>query len=327
MDEMESFVEEMEEQEVTNFLLHEQLQKLLSLLEVHIQKRTLSLKNKHLEIQEDMKKLRKDKEILEEDKAKFQEEINCTRKILEEEKKKMESVYQFQGSKIKLDVGGFHFTTSKSTLTNLSNTMLSSMFSGRFSLKTDEDGSYFIDRDGTHFRYILNFLRDGTIQLPTTDKEIQELIQEAQYYGINDLIQFINKEVEGNCVSSNWKVFYNDETIFVQCTHSAVKICVAGTSNGWFNYWDTREIRYYVYSSGQLEEEIHQKLPELPKLELDLKRFNSVLKRGDWSLSFNSETIIIDHSRVRCGNTITIHAKFFTFTDNDGNCKCLYKLE
>jgi hypothetical protein len=34
------------------------------------------------------------------------------------------------------------------------------MFSGRFELKKDSDGRCFIDRDGTHFKYILNYLRD-----------------------------------------------------------------------------------------------------------------------------------------------------------------------
>jgi hypothetical protein len=34
------------------------------------------------------------------------------------------------------------------------------MFSGRFALAPDAaDGSYFLDRDGTHFRHVLNFLR------------------------------------------------------------------------------------------------------------------------------------------------------------------------
>jgi hypothetical protein len=38
------------------------------------------------------------------------------------------------------------------------------MFSGRHQLKTESDGSHFIDRDGTHFRYILNYLRDGCLK-------------------------------------------------------------------------------------------------------------------------------------------------------------------
>ena len=48
--------------------------------------------------------------------------------------------------------------------------MLAVMFSGRHQLKRESDGSYFIDRDGTHFRYILNYLRDGGFKpgtLPT----------------------------------------------------------------------------------------------------------------------------------------------------------------
>jgi len=34
--------------------------------------------------------------------------------------------------------------------------VLASMFSGRHALKTDADGSYFIDTDGRHFRHVLN---------------------------------------------------------------------------------------------------------------------------------------------------------------------------
>ncbi len=62
---------------------------------------------------------------------------------------------------IKLDVGGHLYTTSILTLTKDPDSMLAVMFSGRHSLVQEQDGSYFLDRDGTHFRYILNFLRDG----------------------------------------------------------------------------------------------------------------------------------------------------------------------
>lgn len=33
--------------------------------------------------------------------------------------------------------------------------MLAAMFSGRYPVPKDQDGYVFIDRDGTHFRYIL----------------------------------------------------------------------------------------------------------------------------------------------------------------------------
>ena len=62
------------------------------------------------------------------------------------------------GSTVKLNVGGQYFTTSLQTLTKDTGSMLHAMFSGRFDTKPAEDGSYFIDRDGTHFRYILNYV-------------------------------------------------------------------------------------------------------------------------------------------------------------------------
>ena len=61
-------------------------------------------------------------------------------------------------STIKLNVGGQYFTTSLQTLTKDKGSMLHAMFSGRFDSKPAEDGSYFIDRDGSHFRYILNYV-------------------------------------------------------------------------------------------------------------------------------------------------------------------------
>ena len=64
---------------------------------------------------------------------------------------------------IDLNVGGIHYLTSLSTLTSSPDSYFGVMFSGRHDLKAMQckDGSYFIDRDETHFRHILNFLRDG----------------------------------------------------------------------------------------------------------------------------------------------------------------------
>jgi len=69
---------------------------------------------------------------------------------------------------IPLNVGGYSFVTTLSTLTKDKDSMLAAMFSGRHELDTDSEGRYFIDRDGTYFKYILNYLRDRK-QLPSAD--------------------------------------------------------------------------------------------------------------------------------------------------------------
>ena len=66
--------------------------------------------------------------------------------------------------------------------------MLHAMFSGRFDSKPAEDGSYFIDRDGTHFRYILNYLRTGQLVVPEDKIVRRELLTEAEFYQVQGII-------------------------------------------------------------------------------------------------------------------------------------------
>lgn len=73
---------------------------------------------------------------------------------------------------IPLNVGGYSFVTTLSTLTKDKDSMLAAMFSGRHELDTDSEGRYFIDRDGTYFKYILNYLRDRK-QLPSAELALE----------------------------------------------------------------------------------------------------------------------------------------------------------
>ena len=66
--------------------------------------------------------------------------------------------------------------------------MLHAMFSGRFDTKPSEDGSYFIDRDGTHFRYILNYLRTGQLIMPQDRTVCREILAEAEFYQVEGII-------------------------------------------------------------------------------------------------------------------------------------------
>ena len=63
-------------------------------------------------------------------------------------------------SVIHLNVGGHKFDTTVATMTRFPDSMLGAMFSGRHQLPKDKDGYFFIDQDGTHFRHIINFLRN-----------------------------------------------------------------------------------------------------------------------------------------------------------------------
>ena len=66
------------------------------------------------------------------------------------------------------------------------------MFSGQYELKREADGSYFLDRDGTHFRHILNYLRDDSLDystLPNESKALRELMREAKYYQLTDMVR------------------------------------------------------------------------------------------------------------------------------------------
>eukprot|EP00899_Mesostigma_viride_P023094 jgi/Mesvir1/396/Mv11287-RA.1 len=93
--------------------------------------------------------------------------------------------------RIRLDVGGTIFATSRSTLLSLDGTFFAGMFSGRFELKPEDDGTYFIDRDPTGFRHILNFLRSPA-SFPSvlgglSAAEVTQLVADADFYSIKAL--------------------------------------------------------------------------------------------------------------------------------------------
>lgn len=57
-------------------------------------------------------------------------------------------------------------------------------------------GWILIDRSGSHFGEILNFFRDGSVPLPETRKELLELLQEAKYFLVQDLVRIIEAAVK-----------------------------------------------------------------------------------------------------------------------------------
>ncbi|XP_070536086.1 BTB/POZ domain-containing protein KCTD6-like [Ptychodera flava] len=93
---------------------------------------------------------------------------------------------------IHLNVGGVVYMTTRATLLNYPHSMLGSMFSDRFPAYQDEQGHYFIDRDGAVFKYVLNFLRSSRLSLPEDFKEWELLSTEADFYQIAELTDAIS---------------------------------------------------------------------------------------------------------------------------------------
>lgn len=90
-------------------------------------------------------------------------------------------------STVRLCVGGSHFVCARSTLLRHSDSFFAKLLSGALPTDRDESGAIFIDRDGTHFRYILNYLRDGSVHLPPDDALRNELLSEANFFQLRPL--------------------------------------------------------------------------------------------------------------------------------------------
>tara|TARA_B110000046_G_scaffold36453_2_gene39876 strand:+ start:8857 stop:9186 length:330 start_codon:yes stop_codon:yes gene_type:complete len=77
-----------------------------------------------------------------------------------------------------IDVGGTYYVSTRSTFEK------SSVLKSIISKHTDPDAPPFVDRDGSAFHFVLNFLRNGTVQ-HIEDRSYQTiLILEAGFYGL-----------------------------------------------------------------------------------------------------------------------------------------------
>ncbi|CAH3173467.1 unnamed protein product, partial [Porites evermanni] len=87
---------------------------------------------------------------------------------------------------VRLNVGGVSYQTSLATLGKYPKSILAATSK----LKKDENGSYFVDRDGELFRHILNYFRN--VKLICSDETLSplrdQLVAEAKFYQLEGLI-------------------------------------------------------------------------------------------------------------------------------------------
>jgi len=85
---------------------------------------------------------------------------------------------------VSLNVGGVRYVTTRTTLTKYPDSMLGRMFGGDIPTAQDEDGAYFIDRNGILFSEVLDFLRTDTLKVPKRQADLEALKREADFYQI-----------------------------------------------------------------------------------------------------------------------------------------------
>lgn len=89
---------------------------------------------------------------------------------------------------VKLNIGGFKYCTTETTLAKYPETYFTSLLSGRVPTTKDEEDAYFIDRDGQFFAPILTWLRTGDLSIPNTMTK-DDVLREAKFYIIQPLVE------------------------------------------------------------------------------------------------------------------------------------------
>nr|KAF7415518.1 hypothetical protein H0235_012110 [Vespula pensylvanica] len=86
---------------------------------------------------------------------------------------------------VHIDVGGTIYTSSLETLTKYPESRLAKLFNGSIPIVLDSlKQHYFIDRDGSMFRHILNFMRNSRLLIPDNFADLDLLLEEARYFDI-----------------------------------------------------------------------------------------------------------------------------------------------
>ena len=127
-------------------------------------------------------------EIVQSERAKIKAEVEA----YNAEKEKIEAVNVNDDDLIDLNVGGTKLTTTRSTLCQVQDSLLASMFSGRWedNIKRDKNGAVFFDFNPQYFILILDYLRAKKIATPENPPPLPK-VPEDQMESFRSLLQYL----------------------------------------------------------------------------------------------------------------------------------------
>mmetsp|Transcript_267 Transcript_267/g.440 ORF Transcript_267/g.440 Transcript_267/m.440 type:complete len:198 (+) Transcript_267:191-784(+) len=109
-----------------------------------------------------------------------------------------------KASTILFNIGGHPYRVSKSLLESQPNSMLTRIASKEW--HTDES-EIFIDRNGSRFQYVLDYLRDGRVILPVSECK-ETVVYELEYYNIDFDEDYIRHSSQGQA-ADGMKIIQN----------------------------------------------------------------------------------------------------------------------
>lgn len=98
---------------------------------------------------------------------------------------------------VKLNVGGTRYEVARSLIETHPDTMIARMISKEWQRNTDAE--IFIERDGSRFKYFLDYLRDGKVSLPVNVSR-ESVLDDLKYYGVDgeDIVKYDAKVADVN---------------------------------------------------------------------------------------------------------------------------------
>ncbi|XP_006000631.1 putative potassium channel regulatory protein [Latimeria chalumnae] len=123
-----------------------------------------------------------------------------------------------------LNVGGMKFTTFPSTLRRYPDSKLARMLDGSDPDFRVVNGQFFVDRDGSLFRHILEYLRTRHLTLPPDFFEYERLAKEADFYGLQSLADLLSQD------SVRQRLEILEVRFSLQETHSFFRIFCSSSS-------------------------------------------------------------------------------------------------
>jgi len=242
---------------------------------------------------------------LEEDRKNISNEIGELKK---EQDKLTVAPHKLDRDRIMLDVGGHHFSTTIETLITIPESILGRMFSGRFPLSFTKDHRVFIDRDGTHFRHILNFLRDPeNWRFTSKDTQIvDEMRNEAKFYGLEDPMFRKNNRVPHSQKSLEGKVKIH--SFSSQYTSTPATNVLDTSKTYWLSDKGLIENQWLVF---EFDKEVF-----VSKIGLRVDNFECTVKDWTVQISDNVEEDVwkdVKSFEAKCGKQCTTEQVFDGF--------------